>query len=285
MMRHLSENILVDTHVHFYRCYERKVFFEEAFNHFHQAAQALGLNSNTIGCLVLTETSEDHFFREFREEALKKIPAQKNQISFHPTSENYSLMVKKDGLMKLIVIAGRQVVTQEGIEVLALGCDSEFQDGMSILDTIKSVQEHGALAVLPWGFGKWNEKNVSVLFSLIESEKENSFFLGDTSARLCFLKEPSLFRFASSRGVPILAGSDPLPFSSHGKNAGRYGIVLKGKIDFEKPMTSMKYLLCHNKEQPQIYGRRENILNFCYFQTAMQIRKRFRKIVRSNNGK
>ena len=64
-------------------------------------------------------------------------------------------MAIRPGTLPVLVIAGRQIVSAERIEVLALGTRTQIPDGQPLAATIDAVRADGALAVLPWGFGKW----------------------------------------------------------------------------------------------------------------------------------
>ena len=79
----------------------------------------------------------------------------------------------------LVLVAGRQIQTLEGLEALALGTDSEFPDGLELTAALAEVRASGALAVLPWGFGKWWFRRGQLARKAIDSAAANEFFLGD----------------------------------------------------------------------------------------------------------
>lgn len=58
-------------------------------------------------------------------------------------------------------MAGRQIVTAEKLEVLALGTDLDIDDGRPIREVLSLVTENGGLPVIPWGAGKWWETTVA----------------------------------------------------------------------------------------------------------------------------
>jgi hypothetical protein len=261
-----SMNYLCDSHVHYYSCYDKESFFDEALSNFTRAAQHLNLNAEFTGCLFLTETSRDHYFQEFREKASL---VSEGRWKFHKTAEKDSLLVEEEGKAKIVVVAGRQIISREAIEVLALGCDAEFAEGLSIQDTIKEVQEKRAIPVLPWGFGKWSGKRREVLCQFLSQNPKGPLFLGDTGQRAHFLAVPDKL----GKDLSVLRGSDSYPFDSDMNKVGSYGSLLEGKIDTNHPAESLKKLIITKKDSLKSYGKNETLINFFIKQFKMQIRK------------
>ena len=261
---------LVDAHVHFYDCFDQDLFFDKAAFNFQKGALEVGIPSDTTGCLFFTETSKDHFFRQLRSEAGQSA---NKEWAFSKTLEEHSLLARKGGFPTLLIIAGRQIVTRERLEVLALGCHKEFTEGLSLAETVERVEAQGALPVVPWGFGKWTGKRGKILASFLTSREERRLFLGDNSGRPQLSKKPPLFDLARSLGIFVLPGSDPLPFKAQAKNCGRYGFYLTGKRDENYPGKVLKEMICDLKVQPPIYGHREGLMNFLRYQIAIQIGK------------
>lgn len=264
---------LVDAHVHLYDCFDRAAFFDSALKNFRHAAQTLGLPTDTHGCLLLTETSRDHAF----ESLITQHELADGRWRFHPASEGRSLVAAKDGRDVLTVIAGRQVVTRENLEVLALCCNEEFTDGRAVEHTIEKVIESGGLPVLPYGVGKWSGARGVAVDNLLKGAVGSRLMLGDNAGRLAMSGEPKQFALARDRGVWVLPGTDPLPFPSQAKGVGRYGLVLTGGIDPAMPAASVKQLIETASQQPHLFGRTDGLIRFFLLQSAMQMRKRLRK--------
>src|SRR4029077_15635911 len=140
--------VLADAHVHFHRGFGRDAFLDGALCNFRRGAADLGLAGPLTCCLLLTESAGVCFFRMSQEEGGD------GHWSFAPTAEPESLIVRR-GDDRLILIAGRQVVTREGLEALALATAEDFPDGLPLDETLDRIRAAGALPVLPWGFGKW----------------------------------------------------------------------------------------------------------------------------------
>lgn len=268
-----SSPVLIDAHVHLYDCFDRTVFFDAALKNFRHAAQSLGLPGNTPGCLMLAETTRDHAF----ESLVAQRELDGGRWRFSPTGEGRSLVAALDGEDVLTVIAGRQVVTREGLEVLALCCNETFTDGLAAEHTIENVIEAEGLAVLPYGVGKWSGARGKVLDGLMSGPLANTLMLGDNAGRLAMAGEPKQFAEARKQGIGVLPGTDPLPFPGQAARVGRFGMVLDGGIDKAKPTTSIKTRLEASETQPATYGRAERLFTFLGLQVGMQFHKRLRR--------
>jgi len=195
--------------------------------------------------------------------------------SFERTGETESLVARRDrNGERLLVIAGRQIVTREGIEVLALAGDAGVLDGMPFGETLQRVRMSGALPVLPWGFGKWWGGRGRLVAGALARRGPDLLFLGDNAGRPELGGEPPLFRQARDCGVPVLPGSDPLPLSWHAGRAGSYGFVLEGELDAEHPAWDLRRRLRELRESPRVFGRRVTLPGFLRDQAALRARRR-----------
>jgi len=259
--------MLVDAHVHFHSCFSQDVFLEAASDNFRIASQQLALPEEPAGCLALTETSKDHYFRQLQ--ATTKTSTESGW-SVHPTAEDCSLTLCNRG-RKIIVIAGRQITTREKLEVLALGYVGEFPDGLLLSETVTRVLKGGSIAVIPWGFGKWWFRRGRVLKEFLKSRNLQDVFLGDNSGRPRLGGRPRLFEVAESKGLFVLPGSDPLPFPHQVKKPGSFGFVLEGEFDDSKPFESLRRLFQQTQAPPRFYGRTDGLAAFSRCQFWMQI--------------
>ena len=173
----------------------------------------------------------------------------------------------------MLVIAGRQISTREGIEVLALAGDAGVLDGLPFGETLHRVRVSGALPVLPWGFGKWWGRRGQLVSGALACRGSSLLFLGDNAGRPTLGGESSLFRQARDHGVAVLPGSDPLPFPWHAGRAGSYGFVLEGGLDAEHPAFDLRRRLRELHESPRVFGRRVTLPGFLRDQTALRARR------------
>jgi hypothetical protein len=262
--------LMVDGHVHFHACYEPARFFEGAARRFGRAAAELGLPADTPGCLCFTEAAGDQFFRAFAGGRLE--PG--GGWSIAATSEPESLLARRgeDG-RSVFLLAGRQIVTKEGLEVLALGTRDDFPERRSTLETLAAVRRAGAQPGIPWGFGKWWLGRGALVRRIVESAQPGELFLGDNGGRPRRAREHPIFALARDRGIPVLPGSDPLPFARANASAGRTGFLLRG-FDPEKPAASVLARVRELAGSPPRFGRGEGLPAFCRDQIAMQLHAR-----------
>jgi hypothetical protein len=267
-----SPTVFVDAHVHIHDCFNINNFMHSALQNFVKYRKKTGADENSFNALLLTETARaDYFSKLYQLESIND--NQNGSLTIQRTDEDCSLLIKFSNRQHLILIAGRQIVTAERLEVLALCTNKKFKDGEPIVDVIEKVQKADALAVVPWGFGKWIGKRSMVMDSLLDKINEQSFFLGDNSGRLMLTPEPRYFIKARNKGIQILPGTDPLPFASEFRRPGSFGFYIPGELSDKRPASELKKLLRNAAISITPYGRLETPLRFIKNQLAMQIVK------------
>lgn len=260
---------LIDGHVHFHACFEEELFLRHALTNFAAARRDGG--AARPGVLLFTECAGVHYFRRLRD---RGTAGAAGRFSVHATAEPDSLEIREQGEPQLLVIAGRQVATAESLEVLALGADTDVEDGRPIDDTIAAVRRAGGLAVVPWGFGKWWFARGAIVASLLAREDPARFFLGDNGGRPRLGRRPLLFEAAERRGFRVIPGSDPFPLAHHAARAGSYGFRLAAALDPRRPAATLKAALADRAMRPVPYGTRARLLPFVRNQVALRLRKR-----------
>lgn len=277
--KNLTQPIWADAHVHIYDCYDLEKFLNAALKNFNTTAQNSGYSQAETALLFLTETSKDHYFQKL----IQSIQSDGNSNlmlkdwSLLGTQENCSVYAKHSTGQGIFIFAGRQVVTVEDLEVLALLTAEEFSDRLPIETTIQQVVSNGSIPVIPWGFGKWMGERGTIISRLLEQKESFPLFLGDNGGRPTFWSQPVYFKQAKERGLKILPGTDPLPFASESWRPGSFGFAIQGSLDFNKPAQSIKEILLDPNTQLQCYGTQETPLRFIRNQIAMQLVKRMRK--------
>ncbi len=169
--------ILVDAHVHIYDCFDLEKYLDAAYSNFQAEADRLGHGDKFTPILLLAETSKDFWFNRLREYADGKNTHRDRAIQkweFHLTDERLSLFARSENSKSLIIIAGHQVETAEGLEVLALSTTGSFKHGIPIIDLIKEVKKQDAIPVIPWGFGKWLGRRGKVLINVMKTYKKRT---------------------------------------------------------------------------------------------------------------
>jgi hypothetical protein len=272
--------LLIDAHVHIYDCFDLEIFFDSAYANFKSAAKRSGNENDFTGVLLLTETSKDNWFKRLSECADgKHLPERKetgNWIIQH-TEEIDSLLAESGNSKKVLLIAGRQIVTKEGLEVLACATVENFEDGMPIESLIKKIIEKNAFPIIPWGVGKWFGKKGRIVRDIINKSNNNTLiYLGDNGNRPDFWPQPKLLKKACKKGIQILPGSDPLPFASESGRAGSFGCLMQIHIDPPMATTFIKKIITGDlKGTFRVYGRLEKCHRFLLNQMRAQINKRF----------
>jgi hypothetical protein len=262
---------IVDAHVHFHACFDPDVFLTSAHGNFREAAAKFGLDGGFSAHLLLTESADAHWFDSLAERVTAGTKTAETWVAGATDDARELRLVHNDG-STLSVVAGRQIVTTEGIEVLALGLVSAVPDGYPVSETLRRVTDLGAIPVIPWGFGKWLGRRGERVRELVDGATPSHLFLGDNSGRLAGSAEPPLFELARRKGLAILPGTDPFPFRDQARRVGRMGFVVKSSDDLSDWRRLREAILAQRYLQP--YGSLERPLSFVGNQVAMQLRKR-----------
>ena len=268
-----AAHIVVDAHVHIHEHFQLSRLFLISLQNFRKALNQYQIYEPFESFLLLTESSGTNQFRRL----VGTVDADSSEdFSVSATSEPATIRITSGGGQQLYIVAGRQIVTAENLEILALGYGEDYPEGRPLNYVLKDLEESGCLRVLPWGAGKWLGKRGKIIESLVSNWDGGPLFLGDNANRPKFWSLPAVFEQAVSKGIYNLPGSDPLPFSGLEKKAGSFGFMLRGEIRDEAPFQS---LVSHVVGRPQSitqFGNAEGLGAFIQNQIAMQIVKRGR---------
>ena len=257
------EKALVDAHVHLYPTFDRDSFLRSAISH----ARSAGAE---YPWLLFTETARDHAFR-----GLSDAPPSGWHVDPQADEQTLTLHAADGG--KVRITAGRQVQTGEGLELLALGSDEPIADGTPLAKAMMLAVEHGALPVVPWGFGKWSGRRGKFLAEFLSGGQGSGVFLGDNGGRPWFWPDPEPFKAVAATGRRVLPGSDPLPFKSHEGRAGSYGLIVELPTDPALSFATLAAAFADSSFPVRPFGARAGSLRFVRDQVAMQIVKRARR--------
>ena len=272
--------VAADAHVHIHDCHPLGPMLSRAFESLSAAARAAGGAAGARAVLLLSEAEPDDAFSKLANAAASASGqdglATAGAWRFAPTAEPGAVVARSGG-RELSVVAGRQVACAEDLEVLTLCCAGRIPDGLAIDETLARARALGAVAVVPWGPGKWLGARGRLLSRLIDTAPPGGLFLGDESSRPLFWGEPRHFAAARRRGLAILPGTDPLPFPHEATRAGSFGFTTRMAFDPERPAASLVAHLGDGAAEIRPFGRLERPLRFVRNQIAMQVRKRRRK--------
>jgi len=279
MINNYEATILVDAHVHIYDCFEISTLLDAALSNFTQAARKRGLvGGGFTAVLLLAETSRDNWFQRTREICMQNQhpSAVGDHWEIYKTLDRTVLQARKPGEVaggerNIFIMAGRQIVTAEGLELLALATDRMFEDGLSISTALRAVRDQDSIPVLPWAVGKWLGKRGKLLSEILDSETDSDLCLGDNSGRPVFWRNPSHFQQALVNKFKLLPGTDPLPFPKEVHRIGSFGFIVNGSLSNTQLSADLKRILRNRGSQIMAYGRLETPLRFIANQIRLRI--------------
>jgi hypothetical protein len=243
-------HLTADAHVHLYPCYDLRLALD---NLRHNLA---GLDAGAVAMAFLAERSDCHFFRELVERAPEMLKAPVRVERF-----DNALLLREEGYPDIYIFAGRQVISAERVELLALTTDTHIPDGLPAFEAVELIRRAGGVPVISWAPGKWFCGRGKVVENLLERFAPGTLLVGDTSLRPVVWLTPVLMKWAIRRGFGLVAGSDPLPFPGEEKMMGTYGIRMEAEFDRADPARSMRAVLCGPEFLPQRIGKRGGLFS------------------------
>lgn len=257
---------LVDAHVHVYPGADVPRLLTSAAMNFASAAKSLDAESWQAS-LLLTETAAVDWFDTMAAAGERTLGEWRLTFAAHdPVS------LKATGPLGVLrIVAGRQIVTAEKIEVHAFGTRAKFVDGIDARTTLKTVSQSGAMAALPWGVGKWVGARGGLVEDLLKSSPPRTLFVADNGGR------PGIWsdRRLAIADQPVLRGSDPLPLPGEERRVGESGIWLEGVLpDTATASDLLERISSASPAAVYFYGPTENIFRFVRNQLLLRTAKR-----------
>ena len=246
-------SVACDGHIHLYPEYSLPAALRILASNLPRLAGTGLPSSEPVFCAALmAEARECRFFRRLRDRA----PADRAAFSVEDAGEPAALRIIQAGLPCVHVIAGRQTVTRERIEILALATDADVPGDAGTAETLRAIRDAGGIPVVNWAPGKWLAERGRFVRALLEQSRPGDFLLGDTALRPASWREPPLMRFAQDKGFGVVRGSDPLPFPGEENLLGTYGFAYEGPFDPDRPVTSIRQILASGASAVTAAGRR-----------------------------
>ncbi|MFB0566637.1 MAG: hypothetical protein ACETWK_13300 [Candidatus Aminicenantaceae bacterium] len=284
MMLEKRAMLLVDGHVHIYPFYNLQHALQNGINNLRLASKKssafyLKRKENNSGFVfsiwLLAERADCNFFEDTVKSA-GKIGNHAFKLFFDDKKE--TIIVEKAGKSVLYILPGRQIVTKEGLEILALASKLFLKDREnSSDDVIKNVIDSDGIAAINWAPGKWFFSRGKVVKRLLEEQSPENLLICDTSLRTSLWPTPRLMAQARRQGFKVIAGSDPLPFCGEEKYLGSYGFYVNGEFNLQRPADSIRSLLRKPGIITSLIGKRNGIATFCRRQYKILAAQRSKK--------
>lgn len=170
--------------------------------------------------LCLAERADCSFFQALAQDEIR-LPGDRWRIAAWDAAGAVKIRHLPDH-RDLWILAGRQIVSSERIEVCSLFCDDPIADGQPAREIVRAILAAGGLPALDWAPGKWLFGRGQLVRKLVAEFPPAQLILVDTSLRPFGWPAPRLYAAARRQGRAVLAGSDPLPFAGEEDLAGSY---------------------------------------------------------------
>jgi hypothetical protein len=265
-----TATVLIDTHGHYYPCFDAARFLDAAARNFERHARRAGAAGGPPGHLVIAATRDFDGLGALRREADH---GNAGQWRLEPLREPECLLGIHAGSPRLLLIAGHQAATAEGLEVLAIGTAAAVPDGLSLHTTVRLARQVAPIVVIPYGLGKWWRKRGRLLREYLPLAGAG-LCLGDSACRPAAAPAPALLRRARALRVPVLAGTDPLPIRRDAAIAGSYGLTLRCPYDPSRPLASLTPALLTAGGNATTFGRRRGPLAALASQALLRLSPR-----------
>lgn len=206
--------IHLDAHAHLYPFHDVPRLLLAALDHMPRVAPT------DLRVLCLAERADCSFFQALAQDEIR-LPGDRWRIAAWDPAGGVKIRHLPDH-RDLWILAGRQIVSAERIEVCALFSDDPVADGLPARDIVRAILDKGGLPALDWAPGKWLFARGQLVRALVKEFPPAQLALVDTSLRPFGWPAPRLYSAARRQGRAVLAGSDPLPFAGEEDLAGSY---------------------------------------------------------------
>lgn len=257
--------LLLDGHTHLHDHVQPDVFLQATYVNLHRLSESINAVRKFQAVLCLADFSGAEGFVRLQSAATD---GKLKNWRVLETGEGHSLGFVNASGDKLWVVAGRQLITDEKIEVMALGTAQPLPDSLLLFDTIDAIRANAALPILPWGVGKWWGKRGELVKSALATYG-SEIILGDNGGRpRCW--RPRLLARARKNGIPVVPGSDPLRVKSDCLRSGCFGLLLDEQIDERYPAVWIQKKIFERANTSSVIGSPLGLLPFINRQLALR---------------
>ncbi|MCF7838256.1 MAG: hypothetical protein K9N49_06465 [Candidatus Marinimicrobia bacterium] len=244
--------LIIDIHSHCYPTYDLGQWVRATHANLARWAPAPA----AVLAVVLADGAGQEYFRAWRSGRCALPPG----WGMSADDEPESLRLAGPGAQRLLVVAGRQIVTVERLEVLAIGVCDLIANGQSFEGTLEAIRVAAGFPVVPWAPGKWLGKRGRMLRAALRGAAPGGLALGDSALRPRGLPKPPGLLFGQRQGLAVLAGSGPLPGAGEENQSGCYAALGDIELDVEAPAASLRAHLANPALSWRSVGHRNGIL-------------------------
>ena len=247
--------IHLDAHAHLYPFHDVPRLLLAALDQMPRIAPS------DLRVLCLAERSDCSFFQSLAQDELR-LPGDRWRIAAWDPAGGVKIRHLPDH-RDLWILAGRQIVSAERIEICSLFSDEPIADGQPAREIVRAILAAGGLPALDWAPGKWLFGRGPLVRQLVSEFPPPQLVLVDTSLRPLGCPPPRLYDAARRRGRAVLAGSDPLPFSGEEDLAGSYHCTfsIPAPVDSARLVAPLKAALVAGDLAINFGGRRGSPLS------------------------
>ncbi|MGZ8272794.1 MAG: hypothetical protein ACXWUM_02685 [Burkholderiaceae bacterium] len=269
----MPTRVAIDGHVHLREARQDTAALRQAAANFARTCPL----PDRIGVLMLAESAGEDAYERLAEAAGAD---REDGLRIVRTDEAESLWVHVDD-WRILVVAGRQVVTAERLEVLALATSRRFEDGTALNALLPQIAQVAAVPVVPWGCGKWLGARRAHVHSALLGNGSTPLLLGDNAGRPAVWHDALL---SGSRSMRVLRGSDPLPLPGHWRRIGRFGCIVDLELSPRKPAASVRDALRDPSVPLVPFGELQRPAAFLIDQARLRLPGRVRHVPSSSRA-
>lgn len=261
----MQKTIIFDSHIHIYPDFDPALALGVAIKNLNALGNSLPRNLQENGepiyLLCLTERSDCNFFKELYRNP--KIYSDPKILVTNISAPLPCININIPDHGEIYIIPGRQIVSVERIEILALLVDITLPDRtLSVNEIFQIIRKSNGIPVINWAPGKWFFERGKIIEDIVKDHNDRPLLLCDTTLRPSFWPEPLLMKESLQYGVKVLGGSDPLPIEGEELQFGTYATATRGNFDPNDPVNSLRHLLLDPQAPLVRIGARSNPLDF-----------------------
>ncbi len=264
--------ILFDAHVHIYDVFNLDVLINSAFHNFSKTIKTLGQEQSGCSCfLLLTESVGLDYFALLRRKPVADDNSPDYRWTLEETQESCSLRVRHPDYheISLFIVGGRQVITKERLELLALFTMEKIPDYLPLETGVQQISKSGGLPVCAWGAGKWLGKRGEILSGFLQSPAGRHLYLGDSGGRPAIWPASKLLQ-RKPFSDRVVSGTDPLALVGEESRVGCFGGYVAATCSETMPAKSLKNFLSEEDVVVKPFG--ESLSPFLFMKNQLALR-------------